>query len=229
MRRRRASCAAAVLARALQRAGLAAAAHPAFDAGLARIRRPAAGERLGRESAGQGMGRRHDAARARAGHQHSPQQVSRRARAARQQPLRPAAEPEAIRANLDLEIDESTQVEGEALVDRRTGNLLGRHSPGTSRARPRRSRCCRCWCRKSTGHRAARRQGGAGRHAGRAEVQWRHPHSRRRDRAVPHQPQDDGLQPDGRFSGDELEFDARGDTARASSPSMAGSPGRRAS
>ena len=191
--RRRTSPAAAFVARALQRGGLAAAAHPALAARLARVRRPAAGQRLGGEVAGQGMGRRDDAARARTDDQRAAQQVPRRAHPARQQPLRPAG-----RADADPREPEHRHRRSDEDRGRGAGAAsLGRGARlDTERAHQGHVRsdqgAAAAGAGDRPGGRPARRQHPARRHGRPADVQWRLPGSRRRAGALSHQPQDHG-------------------------------------
>ena len=193
VRRGRASSAAAFVACDLQRGGLAAAARPALAARLARVRRSTAGQRLGGESAGQGVGWRDDAARARADDQRAAQQVSRRTHQARQQPLRPAG-------GADADSRDARHRRRRFHADR--GRSTGEASPGCS-TRLDADRAHQGHVRSNQGaapagagdrscSRPARRQRHAWRHARTADVQWRLPGARRRAGALSNQPQDHG-------------------------------------
>jgi translocation and assembly module TamB len=125
------------------------------------------------------------------------------------------ADEDAIRATLDIDVDESTQIQGEALVDRRKGNLVGSPLSGQIKGTSTAIKVLPLLIPEVD--RAAGQLEGNVVLGGTVGVPTFNGDFKVRDAVIELYRTNlkvTNLRADGRFSGDELRFDARGDTPK---------------
>ena len=179
-----------VVARHLQRAGLAAEAPAALAAGLARIRRAPAGERLGRAErrARTGSAARRCCSTSRPSTCRATSSAPSASSSAAAASIL-FAEADAMRASARFHGRRDHAGQGRGAGDARTrAPARIRRCRAASAARPKRSRCCRSGAGdRSCRGQARRRASTLGRHAWASRIQRRFPPARRPSRAVSHE------------------------------------------